>query len=423
MTLNWADYEDHVAGGWRLRSFLGFRDGRASYDSLYESDESAEEGRVVVQVMVAGDEGADAVRASWAHASKCSEHHLLKVFEAGEAELDGTRVAYAAIERPDVEIGEVLAERPLNKDEVHALTLGAASALDCLHKHGLQHGSVTPFHMYVVGDAVKLSVDTISPVAGTGWESDMRRLGSTLVQSMTGKANPDDARSLPAPFRAIATGCLGVGGRPWTAHRVLQTLSGNALADPERVIPPPVTARPLSTERGPRRWPIAAGAAAVGILAAAGYQWMGTPSKSVAQAPVPAPAQIAQSVVTPPPVAPEKPPAGAASTRARTVAPPVERPVQRQAAEGQSKGKAQEPSAWAVIAATYVKRDAAEKRAAKIVQRAPGLHPRVFTPRGGGLSYIVLGSGLTRQEAENLRRTARDAGAPRDAYVTKLKEN
>src|SRR4051812_47385796 len=131
MTLNWAGYQDHVAGGWRLRSFLGFRDGRASYESTYESDEPEEqEGRVVVQVMVADDEGADAVRASWEHASKCSEDHLLQVFEVGEAELDGTRVVYAAIERPEVEIGEVLAERPLNQDEVHALTLGAASALD-----------------------------------------------------------------------------------------------------------------------------------------------------------------------------------------------------------------------------------------------------------------------------------------------------
>jgi hypothetical protein len=292
------------------------------------------------------------------------------------------------------------------------LTAGAASALDCLHKRGLQHGSVTPFHMYVVGDVVKLSVDTISATEATGWESDMRRLGKTLIQAMTGTGKPDDAGRLPAPFRAIATGCLGATGRPWTAHRVLQTLSGNALADPEKIAPTPV-ALPESAVPNARRWPMVAAAAAV-FVGLFGYWWVTTPT-DVAKAPVVAQKSVEQpatAAVVPPAPEPARP-SPFTDSRARTVKPPVAPPRKSLGSQAE----------WAVIAAAYANREAAQKRADQIAKRSPKLQTRVFTPAGSAhMSYVVLGSGLTQDQAEKLRRTARQAGAPSDSYVTKLKE-
>src|SRR3954471_22379383 len=142
MTQDWTGYEGRTAGAWRLASFLGFRDGRASFRSFDESDENAEPKRVIVQILAADDDSANAVGTSWEHARACTEQHLLRVYETGTVELDDTRLIYAAVEQPDIEIGEILAERPLNSDEVRSLTTGAASALDYLHKRGLQHGSV-----------------------------------------------------------------------------------------------------------------------------------------------------------------------------------------------------------------------------------------------------------------------------------------
>jgi hypothetical protein len=409
MTLNWTNYEGHLAGAWRLDSFLGFRDGKASYKSSDESGESAEVAKGLVQIVVADDEGSGAVRRSWEHASKCSGDHLLRVYDTGETELDGTPVVYAAMEEPDADVEEILAGRALVPEEARTLVAGAASALDYLHKRGLQHGAVTPLQMHVVGNEVKLSVHTIAAADDAGWESDMRQLGTTLIQALTDPADGEEGRPLPHPFRAIASGCLGAAGRPWTAHRVLQTISGSAMisgsavADPDRIAAAPAV-RPLPSEPDRKRWIIVT--AAVVLLGVVGYWLVTEPKKpaAVAQAPAPVAAPASAAVV------PVRPPA-VETTRARTVAPPLER-------TGTSTGS---QSNWAVIAATYANREAAEKRAAQIVKRSPRLHAHVFTPAGGARkSYIVLGSGLTKQEAERLRGTARQAGAPGDSYVTKL---
>jgi hypothetical protein len=78
-------------------------------------------------------------------------------------------------------------------------------------------------------------------------------------------------------------------------------------------------------------------------------------------------------------------------------------------------------SSWAVIAATYGAYQGAEKRAAAIRQRWPEFEPIIYPPAGEGRRYyVVLGSGLSRDEAEGLYRRAKQAGMPRDTYVTKL---
>ncbi|HLJ44881.1 MAG TPA: hypothetical protein VKU01_02665 [Bryobacteraceae bacterium] len=79
---------------------------------------------------------------------------------------------------------------------------------------------------------------------------------------------------------------------------------------------------------------------------------------------------------------------------------------------------------WAVITATYNGFQAADQRAQRLRRNAPKLNPHVFPPAGQGQRYfVVLGSGLTRDEAEHLRRTAIAEGAPGDTYITKLTED
>jgi hypothetical protein len=79
-------------------------------------------------------------------------------------------------------------------------------------------------------------------------------------------------------------------------------------------------------------------------------------------------------------------------------------------------------SGWAVIAATYHNYDSAQGRAQQIAKRSPRLRPHVYPPAGrASLYYVVLGSGLTQQQADRLKRSARQSGAPPDTYVTKFK--
>ena len=76
-----------------------------------------------------------------------------------------------------------------------------------------------------------------------------------------------------------------------------------------------------------------------------------------------------------------------------------------------------------MIAAAYVSREAAEGRAAQIAKLSPAVRTQVFTSGSGAhMSYVLLGAGLTREEADRVLRAARQAGAPHDSYVTKLME-
>ena len=75
---------------------------------------------------------------------------------------------------------------------------------------------------------------------------------------------------------------------------------------------------------------------------------------------------------------------------------------------------------WAVVAAIYREYDAAERRA-RSMAADPKFRPTVFPEKGQGSKYmVVLGSGLTRAKAEELRVEATNAGLPADTYVTVL---
>ncbi len=381
MTQNWIEYEGRVVGAWRLDSFLGIRDGMAVFES------SNEDGGSIVKLLMLDDERANSIRGSWARANQFSDSHLLKVYAVGEAEWDGTIVTFAVMEKADIGVEEILAERPVSADEARSLVAGVANALDYLHQRKLQHGSVIPSQMYVVGDAVKLGVDTISAGDDGGWESDMRQLGSTLTDAMFAGAS-----GLSWPFHTIAAGCLGTEEPTWTAQRVLQALAGNTIVEE---LPPQPTHR---------RWPLIATAAVV-VFGVLGYWGVSEPVHRAAPVTVP-PQVVASELVASDLVAAPV----AESTRARTVTPPVAK-------------KAVSQSGWAVIAAAYVSREAAEGRAAQIAKHSPAVRTQVFTSSSGTrMSYVLLGAGLTRAEADRVLRVARQAGAPRDAYVTKLIE-
>jgi hypothetical protein len=77
-------------------------------------------------------------------------------------------------------------------------------------------------------------------------------------------------------------------------------------------------------------------------------------------------------------------------------------------------------SNWAVVAAIYKDYEAAERRAQSMAANAK-FKPSVFPEKGQGDKYmVVLGTGLTRTKAEELRLQATGAGLPTDTYVTKL---
>jgi hypothetical protein len=72
---------------------------------------------------------------------------------------------------------------------------------------------------------------------------------------------------------------------------------------------------------------------------------------------------------------------------------------------------------WFVIASRHPSLEEAEKQANRINQGKAGLRAEVYEPYGGSQSYpVVIGAGLSRVEAEQLREKAVAAGYP-DANV------
>lgn len=322
----WSQYAGRSVETWRLESFLGLRDDRAFYvGQAYDVDEP-----LLIQLIAA--DGDSPVRAAWEHARSLSHEHLMRVRATGETNLDGTRVAYAVLDLPDDDLGEIMSRRTPDASESVALHTAIAGALDYLHRRGFRHGAIVPSNIFLVRDQVKLAVDSISPASEADQQTDLQQLES-----------------------------LGL---------------------------PPL---PVANET-PRQYgrPIAA-AAAVAIALLIGYLLI----HRQVQPPAPQPTAIPKRQ----PVAQPQPPPATRSFAA------VRRP------------------SWAVVAATYGNFSGAEKRAAEIRKRAR-LQARVFPAAGHGrLYFVVLGSGLSQDAAERLRRHALALGAPRDTYVTKLDES
>jgi hypothetical protein len=397
MHVDWDRMVGQTAGKWRLDSFVGARDERTDYTA-----KGPEGNRALVRLLHSDAPDAPATREAWALARDLSHDHLIRVYDCGATEIDGARFDYAVMEQPDDDIGEILAGRTLEDDEARAMTLATAAALDYLHQKSLQHGAVTPSNMFIFGEQVKLGVDAIAPAGEEGIAFDLQQFGVTLARALEGNTTPDSAYVLRQPFRDVAVGCEDPRQSGYSAQQIISRIEGRNAALRrsgflERLgeVLRRLRARPVWAVGG-----VAAVALATILVFRAGH---GTAQD--------VPKTQAATVV---------PPAGLETRPSPAV--PARFPAEAERATRAPRPETAVRSGWAVIAAAYHRYESARGRADQIAKRSPHLRPQVYPPAGrGSLYYVVLGSGLTQKEAERLRHTARQAGAPADTYVTKLK--
>lgn len=400
MEVNWSEYEGEVLEGHSLKTFLGVRDGKG----FYSTSVGAKSTPALIQLLPAQASNAGSQADSWSRAAMLSHENLIHLYATGEGTLAETPVIYAAGQLPEDDLSEILPKRTLDQKEAKALLTSLAAALDFLHSNGLVHGAVAPAHVFAIGDNIKLGVDTLHPASGqTGQRGDLRQLGSTVMEVLTGKKDAalSEAPELDPSFRDALEGCLSA-DPSWTAKRVLQAVSSGRVAPVATW--QPSRREPLSFEEGesqpPRKlWPWAA---ALVVIAAIGFVSLNR------SAPVPKPPAH-------PPVAKET--KGVETKVVEQRPSPVELPTTplRTPPQGVRPG-------WAVIVATYGSHAGAEKRAKKVRQRWPEFPVHVAPDEGQGPRYFVLlGSGLPKSEAQSLQRRARGAGFPRDTYVTSFR--
>lgn len=169
--------------------------------------------------------------------AKLSHPHLLRVFDSGRCRLDSSSYVYVVMEYAEEDLSEILPQRALAPSEVSELLPPLLDALSYLHEKGYVHGRVKPSNVLAVGDQLKLSADSITPIAEPASArrrrdiydapetaagivspaSDVWSVGVTLVAALTQNvtlAEPSDPGkpglpdTIPEPFRGIARECL-----------------------------------------------------------------------------------------------------------------------------------------------------------------------------------------------------------------------
>jgi hypothetical protein len=83
---------------------------------------------------------------------------------------------------------------------------------------------------------------------------------------------------------------------------------------------------------------------------------------------------------------------------------------------------AAERSVWHVVAYTYARESAAQRKATELAAQYPQLEPQVFSPTGHAPFFVTLGGGSDRQQAFARRDAARSAGMPSDTYAMNFRK-
>jgi hypothetical protein len=346
-------------------------------------------------------------------------------------------------ETPEERLADVLAVRSLSPDEARDVLESTLAALEYLHDHKFLHGAYEVDHIVACDGRAKLTTSTLrrfspsTPEHRAAFLQEIRQVGDCTVRMLSKPGAPRlDAKSIPPEFAMILR-TASMGDERWspTAVDLLHALKGVNIAPRDAaearsvqesvVSEPPVvpdtvavttpfaidtqpakdspaisqTTRVQVPRRQTRRLQIAT-VAAVAFLAAVLYVLWPTP-RVVA--------------VKDPPARPEY------GARARSTQPTTTKPAPQPPRTEERPTPALGNGEWAVVAATYRDRRAAERRAEQLAGRWNVAKPQVVPPVDGAPRYlVVLGSRLSKAEATRLRNRAASKGMPRDSYVTKL---
>jgi TonB family protein len=284
----WEKWEGRIIDGkFPLRQWLG----GCEHSSVFLTERGAEQSqKAAIKLIPAEDLDEDAQLSRWADAAKLYHPHLIRLFERGRCEIDGTRFLYVVTEYAEEDLAQILPLRALSAEEVSEMLPPIAEAMAFLHQAGFAHTRIKPSNVMAVENQVKISADGLRrngehgdasetsayaapemATTGASPAADVWSLGVLLVAVLTQRepksGNSDRGEvgvpdTIPDPFREIARECLPVDPRKrCTVGDILGKLKG-----PE----PPAEKTPHEgvPEARTKRWMIAPVAIAVLILAA-----------------------------------------------------------------------------------------------------------------------------------------------------------
>jgi TonB family protein len=294
MTEAWKHWEGQVLNGeFHLRQYLG-----ASEHSAVFLTEHWERGlqKAAIKLIPADPGNAELQLSRWRLAGKLSHPHLIRLFQMGRCQLGNRELLYLVMEYGEVDLSQILPDRPLTPAEARDTLKPTLDALAYVHGKGFVHGHIKPANIMGVDDQLKLSSDGLCrmgessgglgtpgvydpPEAASGTISpagDVWSLGMTLVEALTqrppvwertGEGGPLLPQTLPAPFFDIARHCLCRDPqRRWTVAKIVARLQPASPVPPLRVPKQQMSARP---QMAFAKWPYIFPTVAVVLVLAA----------------------------------------------------------------------------------------------------------------------------------------------------------
>jgi TonB family protein len=283
----WKQWEGQVVNEeFSLVRYLGGSDHSAVFLTRRGDREPQE---VAIKLTLANGEDPELQLSWWELAAKLSHPNLLRLFQRGRCQLDGTELLYVVTEYAEESLAQIIPYRSLSPAEARDTLQPLLDALAYIHGKGFVHGHIKPANILAVGDQIKLSSDGLcgvgessrvlgAPSVYTAPEiaegggvlpaSDVWSLGITLVEALTQsapvwkqdeQAEPVLPETLPQPFFDIASHCLRRNPQQrWTVAEIAARLQ-QASPAPE----PQEIAEPKSTFT---KWGYVVPAIAAGLL-------------------------------------------------------------------------------------------------------------------------------------------------------------
>jgi TonB family protein len=283
----WKKWEGQVVNDeFHLLRYLGGSDHSAVFLTRRADREPQE---VAIKLILANAENPELQLSWWELAAKLSHPHLLRLFQKGRCQLDGTELLYVVTEYAEESLSQILPYRPLTPAETRDTLQPLLDALAYIHAKGFVHGHIKPANVMAVGDQIKVSGDglcgagessrvlrtpgiyaapEIADGGGMSPASDVWSLGMTLVEALTQHPLASEAnaqaelvlpRTLPEPFFDIASQCLRRNPqRRWTVPEIAARLQRTSLV-PQGKEPAP--AKPMFS-----KWSYLLPAIAAGVL-------------------------------------------------------------------------------------------------------------------------------------------------------------
>lgn len=234
---DWKAWEGRtVDGRFPLRKWLGGSD----HSSVFLTELPGQSEKVAIKLIAAPAVEADRWLARWRAAAHLSHPHLLRIYEGGSAQVNGTRILYVVMELAEEDLSQILPQRALTPAEVTEMMRPMLDALAYLHGKGLVHGRIKPSNVQAAGDHLKFSSDHIrsssdvnlgesnagrrdvfdAPETAAGIVApagDLWSVGVTILAALTQKVPfaGDESQldrglqeTVPQPFRGIVRECV-----------------------------------------------------------------------------------------------------------------------------------------------------------------------------------------------------------------------